>query len=97
MLNEALRLLRVFNDRKATDLAKELGISAAYLSEIETGKKTPSMELVDQYAKVFHTKPSSILFFSEEIQKISGTKKIAYTLIQFLKYIENLDINQKCI
>lgn len=41
MLNEALRLLRVFNDRKATDLAKELGISAAYLSEIETGKKLP--------------------------------------------------------
>lgn len=97
MLNEALRLLRVFNDRKATDLAKELGISAAYLSEIETGKKTPSMDLVNQYAKVFRTKPSSILFFSEGIQKTSGTKKIAHTLIQFLKYIENLDINQKCI
>lgn len=55
------------------------------------------MDLVNQYAKVFRTKPSSILFFSEGIQKTSGTKKIAHTLIQFLKYIENLDINQKCI
>ena len=97
MLNEALRLLRVFNDKKASELAKELGISAAYLSEIETGKKTPSMDLLAQYAKVFKTKPSSILFFSESLHKTKTTKKMAEALIQFLKYIENLDVPTKCI
>lgn len=80
MLNEALRLLRVFNDRKATDLAKELGISAAYLSEIETGKKTPSMDLVNQYAKVFRTKPSSILFFPKGYKKHLELKKLPILL-----------------
>ncbi|NRX73843.1 transcriptional regulator with XRE-family HTH domain [Clostridium beijerinckii] len=39
MINESLRLLRVFHDLKAIDLAKKLSISQSYLSEIENGKK----------------------------------------------------------
>ena len=35
MNGEVLRLLRVFNDIKANELAKQLGISKSYLSEIE--------------------------------------------------------------
>ena len=66
MLGEALRLIRVFHDKKLVDLAKELDISPGYLSEIERGKsnKKPSLELINRYAQVFNTKPSVILFFS---------------------------------
>ena len=39
MLNECLRLFRVFHDKKSKDLAKELRIPPSHLSEIELGKK----------------------------------------------------------
>lgn len=93
MLNETLRILRVFNDVKAKDLAKQLGISPSYLSEIERGRKEPSLGLIKKYAQILKTTPSSILFFSEEIDSESGKKNFKKILrrktIQFLQSIEN--------
>jgi len=93
MLNETLRILRVFNDVKAKDLAKQLGISPSYLSEIERGGKEPSLGLIKKYAQILKTTPSSILFFSEEIDSESGKKNFKKILrrktIQFLQSIEN--------
>ena len=94
MLGEALRLLRVFNDMKANELSVLLGISPNYLSEIEKGKKKPSLDVIKKYGNVFKIKPSAILFFSEELEggkkkKILPRKWIAEKLIKFLKAIEN--------
>ncbi|MCE5248929.1 helix-turn-helix domain-containing protein [bacterium] len=71
MINEALRLLRVFHDLKANELAKKLSISQSYLSEIENNKKTPSLELIKKYSEVFKVKPSTILFFSEQFDNLN--------------------------
>ena len=93
MINEALRLLRVFHDIKSKDLAFKLGISPSYLSEIENSKKEPKLKLLRKYADVFNTTPSSILFFAEDIeseQKNSNFKKIIIKkTINFLQTIEN--------
>lgn len=93
MLNEALRLLRVFHDLTLTEMAKELEISAPYLSEIENGKKAPTLELVRRYARIFKTSPSSLLFFSEEIERGRKSGDLRAFLrrktIQFLQKIEN--------
>lgn len=72
MLHEALRLIRVFNDLKQVELADRLGISTSHLSEIEKGKKTPSLDLINKYSEEFHMPMSAILFFSEEISKDGG-------------------------
>ena len=96
MLNDALRLIRIFHDFKSAELAKKLGISQSYLSEIETGKKTPSMEIISRYAEVFHTIPSAILFFSEALddkkQRGPFKLKMRNTLLKFLQAIENAQI-----
>lgn len=93
MLNECLRLFRVFHDKKLVELAKELKISPSYLSEIETGKKQPPIELINKYAKVFKTTPSAILFFSEELdkEKKRGRLKVSIRnkMIKFMQAIEN--------
>lgn len=92
IINEALRLLRIFHDLKATDLAKKLEISQSYLSEIENGKKTPTLELINKYSVIFKIKPSTILFFSEEIEqdKINGKLKsnTRNLMIKLMKIIE---------
>lgn len=92
MINEALRLLRIFHDLKSVELSKKLEISQSYLSEIENGKKQPSLELINKYADVFNLKPSTILFFSEEIDK--GTNKVKIKdnirnlMIKFMQIVE---------
>ncbi|OOP74114.1 helix-turn-helix transcriptional regulator [Clostridium beijerinckii] len=88
MINESLRLLRVFHDLKAIDLAKKLSISQSYLSEIENGKKKPSLELIEKYSVVFKIKPSTILFFSEEIEEDSLKGNMKELMIKFMKVIE---------
>jgi transcriptional regulator with XRE-family HTH domain len=98
MLNEALRLIRVFHDIKSTELAKNLGISQSYLSEIEAGKKKPSMAIIDEYARIFRTTPSAILLFSESMNDRNNLgpfkSSIRNKLLKFLQAIENAEINK---
>ena len=91
MLSEALRLIRVFHDMKSNELAEQLGISPAYLSEIEKGKKKPSLQLINKYAEVFHTSTSVILFFAEDLERNSanhGRNNIRKNLVKFMQALE---------
>lgn len=90
MLGEGLRLIRVFHDCKTSELAKSLDISAGYISEIESGKKTPSIDILNKYATHFDIPLSAILFFSEELDKNKTLKSsIRSKLIKFLQIIED--------
>ena len=97
MLSEGLRLMRVFHDMKQTELAARLGISNSHLSEIESGRKQPTLALIDRYSSVFEIPRSSILFFAESLEtpKQSATAAqrgrgvIARKVIHFLQLIEN--------
>ena len=76
MLNEALRLIRVYHDLTQTQLSFELGVSNSHLSEIEGGKKTPTLELLNKYGNRFDIPVSSLLFFSENLDKSKVTDKL---------------------
>lgn len=97
MLSEALRLIRVFHDMKQVELADRLGISKSYLSEIESGKKEPKLDLIERYASEFDIPTSSILFFSEGLTNPSQSALsaarakgiIARKIINFLKLVED--------
>ena len=97
MLSEALRLLRIFHDLKQNELAERLELSKSYISELEKGNRTPSLEVVDKYSREFNIPVSSILFFSENIsQATNGSwsaqnakRAIANKVIGFLQFIEN--------
>lgn len=69
MLGEALRLIRVYHDLTQTQLSYELGVSNSFLSEIEAGKKTPSLDVLGKYSERFDIPMSSLLFFSESLDK----------------------------
>lgn len=96
MLSEALRLLRVFHDLKQNELAEKLDVSRSYVSEIEKGNRTPSLDLIDRYSQVFKVPVSSIMFFSEQIESAQNDKTampktrqaIASKIIKFLQAIE---------
>lgn len=95
MLHEALRLIRVYHDMKQAELAEKLGISKSYMSEIEKGTKSPTVELISKYAEVFGIPASSILFFAENIDKPHASiaarqarQLVAAKIIKLLQFLE---------
>lgn len=93
MLNEALRLIRVYHDMKQNEAAEKLGISKSYLSEIEKGHKEPSLDLVRKYESAFDIPVSSIMFFSENMGKSQAKERartfVATKIISLMKYLED--------
>jgi len=101
LIAEALRLIRVFHDMKQNELADRLGVSKSHLSEIENGKKQPTLQLMERYSYEFRIPVSSILFFSEKLDKpadlsISANRTrgiIARKVITFLQLVETRTAN----
>lgn len=96
MLSETLRLLRVFHDMKQSELAERLGVSKSYVSEIENGNRTPSMEVIQRYADTFKVPVSSVMFFAENLEDAKNRrgaaarakKAIASKIVNFLQLVE---------
>jgi transcriptional regulator with XRE-family HTH domain len=94
MLHRALKLLRTYHQLTQVDLAKRLGISNSYLSELEKGGvKEPSLELLGKYAEIFKMPASSILLFSEQIgtEVKPGTRLRIASAEKILRLLEWLE------
>jgi transcriptional regulator with XRE-family HTH domain len=77
---------------KSYELAEKLGISKSYLSEIEKGKRAPTLELIQQYAAIFNTTPSAILLLGEKFEgknKETVVQSINRKMLGFLKELAN--------
>lgn len=80
MLGEALRLIRVYHDLTQTQLSYELGLSNSFLSEVESGKKIPSLEILAKYSTRFDISMSSLLFFSESLDVEKFGSKVRFSV-----------------
>jgi transcriptional regulator with XRE-family HTH domain len=91
MIHIALKYIRQYFDIKQVDLAAQLEISKSYLSEIESGKKKPSLDMLDKYSKLFKIPVSLILVFSEKMEskKISEKARV-YSAQKILKLLESI-------
>lgn len=92
MLHEALRLVRSYHDMTQSELSMKLGVSNSFLSEIESGKKQPTIDLLNKYSNFFEIPTSSLLFFSENIRPQGITygirRGIAKKAISLLQWVE---------
>lgn len=101
MLNEALKQIRLFHQLKQTELAEELKISKSHLSEIESGKKAVSMELLNKYSDRFSVPASSLMIFSENMEAAKKSDKIrlkcAKKIVKLMEWVSasNADKKQK--
>lgn len=92
MIAHALRLIRKFHDQKLVEAAKLLGVSKSYLSEVERGLKSPTLQLIERYAAVYDIPASSILFFAENIKEPSSRRRarqiVADKVIAILQFLD---------
>lgn len=75
MINDALRLLRLYLGLSQKEVAQETGLSQSLISEIETGAKSASFEALHKYSSAFKISMSKLLFFAEELSDEPVAKK----------------------
>ena len=100
MINKALKIIRQFHQMKQIELSEKLGISKSYVSEIESGKKPVSLELLNKYSETFDIPVSSLVFFSETIGKEGRIPKkfrnvFAKKVIQIMEWVVERDESKK--
>ena len=93
MIGEVLKCLRTIYGYKAIEVSEKLGISASYLSEIENGKKQPSLEHLKKYAELFGIKLSSLILLSESYEEAEkegkGSALIRAMMINLINGMSN--------
>jgi transcriptional regulator with XRE-family HTH domain len=98
MQHDALRLMRVYHNLTQKQLAESLGISKSHLSEIESGKKNPTLEMLEKYSKTFNMPVSSIMFFSENLHQNSPSSKVkkmvSSKVLKLLGYIAECSLEK---
>lgn len=93
MINDALKLVRIYHNLKQKDLADDLDLSPSYLNEIESGKKQVTMDVLEKYSNRFKIPVSSLLFFAERSgadSKQSGVNPIAEKALKMLDWVETI-------
>jgi transcriptional regulator with XRE-family HTH domain len=75
MLDRALKTVREVHQIPQVTLAEKLGISKSHLSELESGKKAVSLDLLKRYANIFDVPPSTFLSFMEALEGVSERKR----------------------
>lgn len=75
MINEALKIARLYWGFTQAQMAEALGLSQAMVSEIERGTKSVTLETLDRYSKVLGIRKSQLLFFAEEMEGEAPIRK----------------------
>lgn len=87
MSGHALKLIRLFYRIKQGDLAENLKISNSYLSEIESGKKDVTLDLLKKYSDYFDIPVSSLMLFSENLENGSVAERFRINFTAKIKQI----------
>lgn len=89
MIGEVLKRLRKIYGYKAVEICNHLGISPSYLSEIENGKKQPSLEHLKKYAQLFGIKLSSLILLAESYEEAEKEGKGAVMIRSMMMNLIN--------
>jgi transcriptional regulator with XRE-family HTH domain len=68
MINEALRLLRLYCGFSQAEMAQKIAVSQSMISDIEGARKSVTMDLLESYSEAVGIKMSQLLMFAEEIE-----------------------------
>ncbi len=67
MIERALKLAREYSDVSAAEMANTLEVSRSYISELESGKKRVTVDILNKYADALRLPASAFLDFSDAL------------------------------
>ena len=91
-LNKILKQIRIFSYLNQAQLSDKISLSRSYISQIEAGKKTPSMKILEKYAKTFDIPLAAIMIFADDYENKKDWKNKTKALltkntVKFLEWI----------
>lgn len=99
MIGNAIKLIRQYHNLNQTQLALKLSISTSYLSELESGKKEPTLDMLQRYSDVFNVPLSSLVVFSETLEGSHSISKarsfISKKMLKILEWIADQNDQNK--
>ena len=81
-IGESLKRSRQNRGYNQVDFAKLINIHPSYLSQIESGKKTPSFTLLDRISGVLGIPVQIVLFWSLSMEDIPEEKRRVFSIIK---------------
>lgn len=90
-INEALFLARVYWRKSQVNMARDLGISQSYLSEIEQSRRNVDVALLEKYSSALKVPKSTLMIFSEGLEGMPPVRSGKYVVADWaLKILERL-------
>src|SRR5580700_7048228 len=86
LVNESLRIIRLYWGKTQAELARDLGVSQSYISEIEKAKRDVTLDLLGRYSRALDVPMSSLLLFAE---KVEGAPKLSHGKLFVAEKIAN--------
>lgn len=86
-LGGVIKDIRKTNDLTQAEFAEKLGVKTNYISMIERGKRTPSLNLVADISDKFGVELHQI-FLRAEMPELGGNLKRAYYLAKILDEVD---------
>lgn len=68
-IGNVLKALRIANNYSVSELSNKMGIAATYICDMESNRRTPSLEMLEKYSQSLNISLSTLLYFNEEGQK----------------------------
>lgn len=89
-LGRAIKLCRIQRNLKQSELAEKAGISVAYLSLLEQGKRDPNFSKLEQIADTLNVPLSILVFLAADDEELSGIspelrEKMSYTALRLME------------
>lgn len=94
-IGNKIRDLRTKNGDSLEELGKKLNFNYSNLSKIERGLRSPSVELIEQIAKLYDIKVS--YFFGEEAEVPKELKAVGVEWITFAEEMEEKQLTPEQI
>jgi transcriptional regulator with XRE-family HTH domain len=88
-LGKAIKKARAGREFTQKVLAKKVGIKPAYLSQIETGRRSPSSKLLHKLAFELEVPPSRLIMEAEFHR--DGKSELFYALVRVVEQVPNID------
>lgn len=87
-INKILKMLRIAEDMSARMLAEKIKLSPSYISDIETGRKKPTLSVLEKYGQLFGISPANLLLLQEGNQHASNTELLFKVLEKKLESMQ---------
>ena len=85
-------MLRIAEDMSARELANQVELSPSYISDIETGRKKPTLTVLEKYGQFFGISPANLLLLQEGNLHASNTELLFKVLEKKLEVADSREL-----